>query len=479
MADARSRLVPGTLTRLLDELLWRLRRDGLAISTAQAIDAARAVEAVGIADPFAVREAVACVVVVRAGDRAAFDAAFDAFFAAARDGEGRDARLLTQGFAPDELRVLRQLLADAAESDADLAALAGLLTGGADVDARIARAGLYGAIDAGSEPQLGFHTHHLLRALSVDRARAALARLRDLLVAALGERGESLARAAAAELEREDSGLRAYVRRLYESRVAERERVERGGGALDLPLASLDEERSQRVLRALRAFAEGLRGSARVRRRRARRGRIDAHRTWRRSLRTGGVPFTLIRRRAHRERPRIVVLCDVSESVRSVARFMLEVTAATHQLFEHARTFVFVSDLGETTDLFARGRARTALDAAWRGAGLIRTDENSNYGRVLRSFERRVLRDLDRRTTVVILGDGRSNYHDTAPDVLDRLRARVRALVWLCPEPRSRWSIGDSAMSRYAPRCTAVHEVRTAADLECAARRLVRGSRSG
>jgi len=80
---------------------------------------------------------------------------------------------------------------------------------------------------------------------------------------------------------------------------------------------------------------------------------------------------------------------------------------------------------------------------------------------------------IDRRTTLVILGDGRTNYHDDAADVLDRLRARARALLWLCPEERGAWSMGDSAMPRYAPKCTAVLEVRCARELEEAARRLV------
>ena len=143
-----------------------------------------------------------------------------------------------------------------------------------------------------------------------------------------------------------------------------------------------------------------------------------------------------------------------------------------HELFERARSFVFVSELGETTDLFAREPVRVAVARAW-GGGVVRIGDNSNYGRVLRSFEQLHLRDLDRRTTVVILGDGRTNYHEASADVLDRIRERSRALLWLCPEPRGQWSQGDSAMAAYAPRCTAVHEVRCAADLERAARSLV------
>lgn len=192
----------------------------------------------------------------------------------------------------------------------------------------------------------------------------------------------------------------------------------------------------------------------------------------RRALRTGGVPYAVARTMRRTDRPKVFVLCDVSDSVRAAAGFLLEFTCAAQELFERARTFVFVSELGETTHLFDREPVRIAIDRAWRG-GVVRAGENSNYGRVLRQFETRHLDELDRATTVVILGDGRTNFHEAAPETLDRIRDRSRALLWLCPEPRGLWSTGDSAMTRYAPRCTAVYEVSCASDLERAARRLV------
>jgi uncharacterized protein with von Willebrand factor type A (vWA) domain len=167
-----------------------------------------------------------------------------------------------------------------------------------------------------------------------------------------------------------------------------------------------------------------------------------------------------------------VLLCDVSDSVRAAAAFLLEFTYVAQELFARARTFVFVSDLAETTQLFAREPVRAAIARAW-GGDVVRASENSNYGRVLRTFEARHLSELDRRTTVVILGDGRTNYHDAAAEVLDRVRARARAVVWLCPEPRGQWAQGDSAMAVYAAKCSAAYEVRCAADLENAARALV------
>jgi uncharacterized protein with von Willebrand factor type A (vWA) domain len=467
----------GALVRVLDELLWSLRREGFVVSTAQAIDAGRAVEAVGIEDRGHVREALAAVVVQRARDRPRFDALFHEFFSIGTTTSPPRRtlweRLAAAGFTDAELSALRDLMQQLAAGGVDGAvALGALLDRGADLDRLLALSGVSRTLDAHGEMLLGFQTHRLLGQLGTGGARQALALLRSLLVDALGPRATALAEALARELEQTEDAVRAFVRRTYETRVAELER-ERGERRLETtPFTALSDVEIEEVRRAVRRFAERLRGGARVRARHARHGRIDPHRTLRRALRTAGVPFAPARRQRRRDRPRLVVLCDVSDSVRAAACFLLEFAYAAQELFSRARTFVFVSELGETTQLFEREPVRAAIARAW-GGGVVPAADNSNYGRVLRAFDSGYLRDLDRRTTVVILGDGRTNFHDAAPEVLDRVRERCRALLWLCPEPRSQWGQGDSAMSRYAPKCTAVYEVRTAADLETAARALV------
>lgn len=461
--------------RVFDELLWKLRREGFDISTAQAVDALRIVSVVGLEHRADVRDGIAAVVVQRARDRARFNAAFDDFFAADPPPGRRTLweRLAGRGFALDELDALRSILEQfAASGHAGAMPLAILLAGGAELDRLLSLSGISRTIDAHSGLQLGFQTHRILGQLGAGRARQALAGLRALLAGALGARGDALADALALELDRTDDDVRAYVRGVHEARVTEVE-GERGQRRLQTtPFTALTDAEIDEVRRAVRRFAERLRGGARVRARHARRGPVDAHRTMRRALRTGGVPFDLLRKRRRRDRPKLVLLCDVSDSVRAAACFLLEFTYAAQELFERARSFVFVSDLGETTQLFARAPVRVAIAEAWGGA-VVAASDNSNYGRVFRAFETRHLSEVDRRTTVVVLGDGRTNHHDAAPEVLDRIRDRARALVWLCPEPRGQWGQGDSAMARYAPHCTAVYEVRCAADLEIAARALL------
>ncbi len=467
MADAQA------LVRVLDELVWTLRREGFPVSTAEAVELVRAVRAVGMEHGREVRQAVACVVVQRAGDRARFDAAFDAFFAPAGGGRGASLwdRLSARGFSEMEMRGLRDFLT--ALGPIGGGQLGVFLEGGADLDRLLVMSGVARALDGYSGSQLGYRTHRLLRELGAGASERTLMALRSHLVEVLGQRGAELGEALAEELERGHDRVRAYVRGRYDACVADLQERRAAGGVLTTPFASLSDDGIEAVRRAVRRFAERLRGGARVRNRRALRGAIDPHRTLRQSLRTGGVPMRLARRRRLRDRPKLMLLCDVSDSVRAAASFLLEFTYAAQELFEGARSFVFVSEVGEITSLFGGQSPSLAVAHAWQGAGLIRASDNSNYGRALRAFEARVLGTVDRRTTVVIIGDGRTNYGDAAADVLDRIRARARALLWMCPEPRGLWTEGDSAMANYAPRCTAVYEVGCAADLERAARAMM------
>ena len=463
MADVRAAL------RVTDELLWVLRRTGFAIATSQAIDAVRAVRAVGLGSRDTVRDAIAAVVVKRARDRARFDEAFDGYFSRTPRRTLWE-RLADDGFDDAELDALRELLEAFAAASPD-GALGPLVHRGAELDRLLQLAGSAQMLDGMQSPlQAGFYTHRLLEHVGTWRVQDELASLHVRLVDAMGaERADALVAALRREVQRAAEDVRSFVGATLARRDAD---ASRGEDLLGSPLATLDDAEVEEVRRAVRAFVQRLRGGERVRRRRSRKGRVDAHATLRRAMRTGGVPFMVARRAKRRDKPRLVLLCDVSDSVRSVARFLLELTFAAQELFDRTRTFVFVSELGETTRLFAEQPIETALASAYAG-GVVPVTHNSNYGRMLRSFEERVLGDIDRRTTVVILGDGRTNYQDPAADVLDAIRARARAVVWLCPEPRAAWATGDSAMPRYAPKCSRVLEVRCARDLETAARLLL------
>ncbi len=452
---------PRAVLRFLDELLWVLRRAGLTIATSQAIDVVRAVRAVGFESRDVLQAAIAAVVVTRPSERAMFDRAFDSYF----DREPRRTlweALGAEGFTEQDVTIVRELLA-AMAPDSPLGATYGGGRGSMDHLLVLNRPLLE---PMGSALQSGFFVHRLLDKVGAGALRGTLALLRSSLADALGETKASAAiELLRAELDRISRDVRAFV----EQEVAARESSSQN--ARQAALVALSAEESEAVRRAVRALVMRLRGRDQVRMRRASRGRIDPHRTLRAARRTGA-PFVLVRKRKRPNKAKLMILCDVSESVRGVARFLLELTYAMHDLFAGTRSFVFVSDLGETSALFSRLPSDQAIARAASG-DVVRMTHNSNYGRVLRAFEAAWLRDVDRKTTVVVVGDGRTNYQDDGAPVLDAIRARCRALLWLCPESRAQWATGDSAMRRYAPKCTRVLEVRTPADLEAAARLLV------
>ena len=159
-----------------------------------------------------------------------------------------------------------------------------------------------------------------------------------------------------------------------------------------------------------------------------------------------------------------MVLCDVSDSVRNASRLMLLFVYTLQSLYSRVRSFAFVSDIGELTAHFKSVDAKQAIDLA-QASKVVSLYANSNYGRALLQFEREHLGAVSRRTTVMIIGDGRNNYNPANDWVLEDIKRKARRVVWICPEPRSSWGLGDSEMHRYARHCSQVAIVTCLADL--------------
>ncbi len=203
------------------------------------------------------------------------------------------------------------------------------------------------------------------------------------------------------------------------------------------------------------------------RRRLLRSGRLDFRRTVRRSLATGGVPMDPVFRKARPHRPEVFLLCDISGSMATFARFTLQFTYAMATQFSKLRSFVFIDTVDEVTRYFgpgidfnqALGRIATEADAVW-------LDGHSDYGNSLDRFEERYGSEITPRTTLIITGDARNNYRPPRAEILDQVSQKARAVYWLNPEPRSYWDSGDSVMGRYSTFCDGTYEVRTLRQLE-------------
>lgn len=272
--------------------------------------------------------------------------------------------------------------------------------------------------------------------------RAALSGLLDGLPAALQRHLEELL-ATDASIESREMAARAV------DRVGEAER------------ASLED--------ALRRLIHGLHGAPRSRRKESARGSVDGSRTMRHNLRYDGVPFRPVTVAKVADRPRLLLLADTSLSVRSAARFTLQLVHGLQSMVAHVRTFAFVADLVEVTDLFAEHPLEEALSLTVAGlpaGGVLDVDADSDYGSAFRAFLEEYGGGINRRTTVIVLGDGRGNGNDPGLAAFEEIARRARETVWITPEPRYSWGLGSCDLPAYAAHCDRVHVVRDLAGLD-------------
>lgn len=245
--------------------------------------------------------------------------------------------------------------------------------------------------------------------------------------------------------------------------------------AYDYHFSEAERREMEEMVRRLGRRMKGARSSRRVP---CHRGRIDVAHTIRNSMSFDGIPFRPVMTRQQQDKPRIVVICDVSLSVRTTARFMLHLVYSLQSLFEQVRSFVFVSDLADATQYFEQLSIDAAIAAIFSG-DLIDCDANSNYGRAFGIFCQNHLGSLSGHTTVIVLGDGRGNRNPPNVRALEEIRRRAKQLVWLSPESRGSWGLGSSDMPLYAPVCHRTEVVRNLKQLGQVTETLLRANGPG
>jgi uncharacterized protein len=203
-----------------------------------------------------------------------------------------------------------------------------------------------------------------------------------------------------------------------------------------------------------------------MRKRRQRKGQLDVRATLRSSMATGGVPVRVHHRRPTPTKPKLYVLADVSGSVATFAGFTITLVSAMTELFSQLRTFAFVENTVEITEVVDElDHPLDVIKAINVLPGLNFFDGHSNYGRSVRQFWEQVGPQLGHRSTVLIFGDARGNYQPAEEETFVHIARRAGAVYWLNPETASQWGSGDSLMNIYASHCTAAVTLRTPSDL--------------
>ena len=445
----RAEAGPDGLAPKLLAFCEELRGEGVAVGTSEILDAFAALDEIPWDRRDDFREALAATVAKSQEDRRLFELLFDRFFFRSTEAEAVEEGLKEQGRRYEggerlDLEDLRDAVREAivAGNDGEMRDLARL---------SIAAFGRRGE----GSGVVGVDVQRIRRTLGLTAGAQPP-----------NERGEEMPPIDREQLNRFERHLR---------RELERGLIERTETLPpSRPLAELDRalptSPSQDLAAVHRAVAQMKRRLATLghEQRGRRRGRVvDVRRTMRTSLETGGVPLRLRYRPKRPRRPEIYVLCDVSTSVTSASVFFLSVLHALHDSFRKLRSFVFIERISEVTEIFEHERDfRVIAQRISSEGGVADVSGYTDYGRVWLEFLEQIVDDLGPRSTVIVLGDARTNGREPHAEVFAQVAARAGRLFWLNPEPRLYWNYGDSVMAAYERYCDGAFECWTTRHLE-------------
>jgi len=447
-----------------------LRKSGIRVSVSEAIDAFNALDEISLDDRELFRNAMRTSMVKRGDEIATYDELFDLFWSGFYDN-------LKNAFGDMEGELgemgidLEQLLSQIAElmrnmdGDLDLGELAqAMLTQDlAQLENLIRQA----AEQAGSQRienmlQVGFFSRRTTEQLGMEGAGQQLEGLLERM------REQGMGDDAVAQMQELIRKLMETVRRSVRN-FTERELQQQNHNYMEKfrremltekSFYHLTEDEILRMREVVTRLAQRIKNILSIRKKRQKRGKLDLHQTLRRNMARGGIPFEVIYKTRRKDRPKLVIMCDVSSSVANVSRFMLQFMYSLQEAFTKIRCYVFVAELGEVTDVFHNGDVSSAVEKALEGGDVINVYTRSNFGYAFHEFWKNHLSAVDNKTTVIILGDARNNYNDARAWCVRDIQNKAKNLVWLNPESPSAWGFGDSVMDRYMPYCDVVEECR-------------------
>jgi uncharacterized protein with von Willebrand factor type A (vWA) domain len=435
------------------------RGAGVRVSPAESIDAMRAVAQVGFSDRGLLRDTFLLTLAKTQDEKKALGDCFDLFFS--QPEPSQESRENSEG--ADSEKAESSAPSDAAgdsgggDQSGDLGPLAQMLLSQDRnaISAAIANGSAAASLsDIRYFTQRGIFSGRILDAMGIQRLRDEI----DELTATDPALAERLAGALV--------GLRDTVRDTVSQALLlyGREETEnlRNEILRNAPLARIEPRQVEQMRSLIRQIARRLRERYSKPRKRQRRGHLDVRRTLRRNAAWGSIPFLTAWKRKHRDRPKIVALCDVSGSVARVSDFFLLLIHSLHEVVDDVRSFAFSGHLIEVSDILESNSPEQAMAEIMSKVGF----GSSDYGNSFADFEKGWMSAITPQTTVIVLGDARSNNLDPRADILRRIGERSKRLVWLNPEGRMTWGFGDSEMPRYATFCSVVRQCATARQLE-------------
>ena len=470
------------LLDLLSDFIVELRKAGLPVSLTENLDAMEAVTHIPIEDREAFKYALGATLVKNHAHWKAFEVVFEVYFSlrgpeydVIREGDdavsGEDGELApgegqqSQGGGGGMQSLTPEQLAEML--------FKALMNGDASMLAALARQAVtrFAGMEPGRPVGGTYYLYRTLRNLELDDL------LEQLMEASREEAPEDLT-SLEERLERDEFSDRIeQLKREIEAEIRRRLVADRGIDAMaktlrkplpeDIDFMHASREELANLRKAIYPLTRKLAARLARKRRHGRKGALDFRSTMRHSLSYGGVPVELKFRYPSPSKPEVMVVADISGSVAAFARFTLHLVYAISNQFSKVRSYVFIDGLDEVTRFFdgvedigeAVHRVNTEADVVW-------VDGHSDYGHAFGVFWERFNRDVGPKTTVLILGDARNNYHASQSWILKEVQHKARKVYWLNPEPRAYWDTGDSIVGEYGNHCDGVFEVRNLRQLE-------------
>ncbi|HEX2906946.1 MAG TPA: VWA domain-containing protein [Phototrophicaceae bacterium] len=446
------------------EFIRALRAAGVRISLAESQDAMFGVETVGAANRDFFRSTLLTTLVKENRDQQTFDYFFPLFF-----GSGTPPmQNIPDNLSPQEQQQLQESLRSLmGDMNALKQLLHQLLQGQPLSQEQLEQMAQQAGLDQGSEM---YQRQWFERRMNKQLGMQQLQELIDQLMDALQDMGMS--QPAQQELrdmlQQNAEGLSEQISNFVGMTLAQQmaqQDPQPKPDLLDVPFTQLGQNEVDAIRDEIRRLAARLRSRASLRQKHAKDGQLDPRHMLRANMRYGGVPVEIKYRTRH-VKPRLVLICDVSTSMRYCAEFLLTLIYELQDQVASTDSFIFINDLTDISMVFKQHQPQDAV-------GQVLNDNrpgyyNTDLGHSLNTFKRDHMGKITGKTTVIILGDGRNNFNDPGLDVAQELQRRSRRLLWFCPEPQPLWGTGDSDMHQYARLASGVHMVSNLRELAAA-----------
>lgn len=443
------------------EFIRALRASGIRISISESQDAMFGVHEVGIFNMDHFRQTLKSTLVKEHRDQPTFDYFFPLFFSSNQP----PLQDIMDELTPEQQQMLQQALQSlSGNSDALRDLMQQLLNGQPMSQDQLEQLGEQSGLQGGDEM---YQRSWFERRMSRNAQLNALERMMDELLQELAEMGMSQEALDALEqmLRENMQGLSEQISQFVGSSLAQQmaqKEPEPKPDLLDVPFQRLSQQDVDQIRDEIRKLAAKLRTRAAMRQRRAKSGQFDPRRTIRQNMKYGGVPLEIKFRTRHKK-PKLVLICDLSTSMRYMVEFLMTLVYELADQVQKTSSFVFIDDMKDVTMELEQQDSQSAVAKVLseNPPGYYSTD----LGNGLNTFAKNWMSTIDSRTTVIILGDGRNNYNDPRLDIHADIQRRARRLFWFCPESPGQWGTGDSDMHRYAAQADHVYLVRSLRDL--------------